>query len=373
MPAEFGVHEPQREPRGLGHWREGETCLAIKRGLKVGAAAFVMSPIALGLALMLLLASVEEDGEGSAQGNTELTSGALRIGKGAVPAQYAGVIEKAAADCDAGLPPAVLAAQLMQESGFNPRAGSPAGAQGIAQFIPSTWAVEGFDANGDGKASVWDPEDAIPSQGRMMCKLLKSAKKHPHYNGSPIELALAGYNAGWHRVDQYRGVPPKSFARGETHNYVKVIMGNVTKLTTSEAPASATGWTLPVKAALGTPYHQAGPMWSSGYHTGIDFAVPVGTPIKAAGPGTVISAGPAGPYGTQVIVRHSDGMYSQYAHLSALRVAIGKRVEGGDVIGLSGATGNVSGPHLHMEIRTGPAYGSDIDPVAYLRRHGVNI
>ncbi|TVL90517.1 peptidoglycan DD-metalloendopeptidase family protein [Streptomyces sp. SAJ15] len=332
-----------------------------------------MSPVALGLALVLLLVPAEDEEGGGGGDATELTSGALRIGEGAVPAQYAGIIEKAAADCDAGLPAAVLAAQLMQESGFNPRAGSPAGAQGIAQFIPATWAVEGFDANGDGKASVWDPEDAIPSQGRMMCKLVKTAKKHSDYNGSSIELALAGYNAGWGRVDQYRGVPPKSFAGGETYNYVKIIMGNVAKLSAPDGPTSTSGWTLPVKATLGTPYHQAGPMWSSGYHTGIDFAVPVGTPIKAAGPGTVLSAGPGGPYGNQVIIKHGDGMYSQYAHLSSLKVSKGQKLKGGDLIGLSGATGNVSGPHLHMEVRTGPAYGSDVDPVAYLRRHGVGI
>ncbi|WP_138896230.1 M23 family metallopeptidase, partial [Streptomyces chryseus] len=65
--------------------------------------------------------------------------------------------------------------------------------------------------------------------------------------------------------------------------------------------------------------------------------------------------------------------YSQYAHLSSLAVSSGQSVTGGTQIGLSGSTGNSTGPHLHFEIRTGPGYGSDVDPLAYLRGHGVTV
>ncbi|NED00656.1 M23 family metallopeptidase, partial [Streptomyces sp. SID6648] len=78
--------------------------------------------------------------------------------------------------------------------------------------------------------------------------------------------------------------------------------------------------------------------------------------------GKVVAAGDGGAYGNQVVIRHSDGMYSQYAHMSKIKVSVGDTVRGGTVIGLSGATGNVSGPHLHMEVRTGPDYGTDINP-----------
>ncbi len=132
-------------------------------------------------------------------------------------------------------------------------------------------------------------------------------------------------------------------------------------------------WTKPVAAPLGTPYHQSGGMWSSGYHTGIDFAVGVGTKIRAAGPAKVVSASRVNSYGRQVILRHADGMYTQYAHMSELKVSAGDTVKGGEVIGLSGADGNVSGPHLHFEVRTGPGYGTDIAPLPYLRKKGVNI
>ncbi|MFI5860196.1 transglycosylase family protein [Streptomyces sp. NPDC051546] len=138
-----------------------------------------------------------------------------------------------------------------------------------------------------------------------------------------------------------------------------------------QAPSG--GFSAPVDAGLGTAYHVAGSSWSSGYHTGVDFPVATGTTVKAVGNGEVVSAGWAGAYGYQVVIRHADGRYSQYAHLSALSVKAGASVSGGQRIGRSGATGNVTGPHLHFEMRTGPGYGTDIDPLRYLRAHGVSI
>ncbi|MFB6985653.1 peptidoglycan DD-metalloendopeptidase family protein [Streptomyces sp. NPDC056304] len=132
------------------------------------------------------------------------------------------------------------------------------------------------------------------------------------------------------------------------------------------------GLVAPVAAGIGTPYHQSG-SWASGYHTGVDFPVPTGTSVKAVGSGTVVSAGWAGAYGYQIVIRHSDGKYSQYAHLSALHVREGRHVSAGQRIARSGSTGNVTGPHLHFEIRNGPGYGSDVDPLAYLRAGGVSV
>ncbi|MER8186315.1 LysM peptidoglycan-binding domain-containing M23 family metallopeptidase [Kitasatospora sp. NPDC094015] len=138
------------------------------------------------------------------------------------------------------------------------------------------------------------------------------------------------------------------------------------------APATS-GYVAPVNGPLGTPYHQAGSNWSSGYHTGVDFVVGTGTSVKSIAAGTVVSAGNGGAYGNEVVIKHADGKYSEYAHLSSIGVTVGQTVTAGQQIGLSGATGNVTGPHLHFEVRTGPAYGSDIDPVAYLAAHGVKV
>jgi murein DD-endopeptidase MepM/ murein hydrolase activator NlpD len=142
---------------------------------------------------------------------------------------------------------------------------------------------------------------------------------------------------------------------------------------TAATQSSGSGFTLPVSGSgVGTAYKVAGSMWSSGYHTGVDFVVPTGTSLKAVGAGTVVSAGWAGAYGNQVVIRLSDGYYAQYAHLSSLSVSAGQSVTAGQQVGLSGSTGNSTGPHLHFEIRTTPDYGSDVDPMAYLRSHGVS-
>ncbi|PJM93952.1 transglycosylase family protein [Streptomyces sp. CB01373] len=129
----------------------------------------------------------------------------------------------------------------------------------------------------------------------------------------------------------------------------------------------------PVGGGIGTAYHATGSHWSKGYHTGVDFEVPTGTSVKAAAAGRVVSAGWGGAYGYQVVIRHADGHYTQYGHLSAISVRVGQTVAAGRGIGRSGATGNVTGPHLHFEVRTGPGFGTDVDPLAYLRAGGVRI
>lgn len=124
---------------------------------------------------------------------------------------------------------------------------------------------------------------------------------------------------------------------------------------------------------VSTQYHAGGGMWSSGSHTGIDFHAASGTSVHAVGVGVVVQAGYGGAYGNNVVIKHNDGTYTQYGHMSSLSVSVGQQVAAGQQIGLSGSTGNSSGPHLHFEARTGAEYGSDIDPVAYLRSHGVTV
>lgn len=124
---------------------------------------------------------------------------------------------------------------------------------------------------------------------------------------------------------------------------------------------------------ISTQWHAGGGMWSSGSHTGIDFHAASGTSVHAVGAGTVVEAGWGGAYGNNVVIKHNDGTYTQYGHMTSLNVSVGEQVTPGQQIGLSGSTGNSSGPHLHFEARTGAQYGSDIDPVAYLRSHGVDV
>ncbi|MGW7204385.1 M23 family metallopeptidase [Streptomyces sp. NPDC054837] len=124
---------------------------------------------------------------------------------------------------------------------------------------------------------------------------------------------------------------------------------------------------------ISTGYKAGGGVWSSGSHTGVDFHAATGTSVRSVGSGTVVEAGWGGSYGNNVVIKMNDGTYTQYGHLSSIGVSVGQTVTPGQQIGLSGATGNVTGPHLHFEARTTAEYGSDIDPVSYLRSHGVNV
>lgn len=176
--------------------------------------------------------------------------GSVGLAKGAVPAAYQTLVQQWGNLCSA-INPALLAAQLYQESGFNPNAQSPAKAEGIAQFIPGTWATHGIDGNGDGKRDVWDPNDAIPSAASYDCKLASYVKDAP---GNITENMLAAYNAGAYAVIKYGGVPPYK----ETQNYVRTITTleksfarPVSRVDPSQQAAAAIYY---AQKKLGTPY-----------------------------------------------------------------------------------------------------------------------
>ncbi|MGK5547701.1 M23 family metallopeptidase [Streptomyces sp. URMC 127] len=130
----------------------------------------------------------------------------------------------------------------------------------------------------------------------------------------------------------------------------------------------AGAFTLPVGSyTLTAGFGQAGNMWSA-RHTGEDFAAPTGTPVKAVSGGTITQAGWAGAYGYRIVLRLDDGTELWFCHLSSMVVTSGK-VAAGQVIGRVGATGNVTGPHLHLEVR--PGGGAPVDPLGWLRGRGL--
>ncbi|MET7523412.1 M23 family metallopeptidase [Streptomyces sp. NPDC005248] len=145
-----------------------------------------------------------------------------------------------------------------------------------------------------------------------------------------------------------------------------------------KAARLATSWEAPVSQyQLSASFGNDGSRWAH-KHSGQDFAVPIGTKVEAAHGGVVVKAGPNGggdgpAYGNAIVIKHDNGMYSQYAHLSRIDVHIGQSVEKGQQIALSGNTGNSSGPHLHFEIRTTANYGSAVNPVAFLNKQGVTV
>ncbi len=130
-------------------------------------------------------------------------------------------------------------------------------------------------------------------------------------------------------------------------------------------------WVLPVTGYhLTARFGQSSGLWSSGRHTGLDFAGPSGSTIVSVAAGTVTSAGYEGAYGNKTVVTLEDGTEIWYCHQSRIVVSAGDQVGPGDVIGYTGSTGNVTGPHLHLEVH--PGGGGAVDPYAALQEHDVS-
>ncbi|MET9516215.1 peptidoglycan DD-metalloendopeptidase family protein [Streptomyces sp. NPDC002994] len=129
-------------------------------------------------------------------------------------------------------------------------------------------------------------------------------------------------------------------------------------------------WVTPVEEyELSAGFGGEGARWKN-RHTGQDFAVDIGTPVRAIGEGRVVSVSCGGGFGIEVVIGHPDGYYSQYAHLAGVMVDQGELVRTGQWIGQAGTTGNSSGPHLHFEVRLTPHLGSGIDPAPWMRERG---
>jgi len=172
------------------------------------------------------------------------------LAPGTVPAAYSSLIERYGNTCPE-LTPARLAAQLYQESQFEPDARSTAGAQGIAQFMPATWQIHGLDANSDGKTDPWDPEDAIPSAAAYDCHLAEIVGEVP---GDLVANMLAAYNAGPNAVLEHQGIPPFPETRGyvtRIKQLEKAFEGRLRSVPATSAGARAIAFAF---ERLGTPY-----------------------------------------------------------------------------------------------------------------------
>jgi hypothetical protein len=139
---------------------------------------------------------------------------------------------------------------------------------------------------------------------------------------------------------------------------------------------------VPSDTGIDTPYGQAGNSWGCGWHDGVDFAVPVGRDVVAVWHGTVLEAAYptsfGSAFGRAAVIDHdhlpdgSAGGWAIYAHLSELHVQPGQRVAPGQVIGRSGDTGNVTGPHHHFGVYMNPYWssGGGVQPQPWLDAGG---
>lgn len=279
---------------------------------------------------------------------------------GAVPAEYAGIIARAARTCPEITAP-LLAAQIKQESGFNPQATSPVGAVGIAQFMPGTWRTVGVDGDGDGIADPRNPVDAITTQARYMCDQVAQVRR-AGLGGDLVDLALAAYNAGFGAVQRFGGIPP--FA--ETQNYVRRIRRLAAELAVPQPTVptgNGGGWVTPVAGRCSSGF---GARWGE-FHKGQDLAAPIGTPIVAAASGSVIAAGPASGFGLWVKLQHPGGVVTIYGHINRYLVHVGQTVQAGQPIAEVGNRGQSTGPHLHYQVELD---GKAVDPVAFHQQQG---
>jgi murein DD-endopeptidase MepM/ murein hydrolase activator NlpD len=130
-------------------------------------------------------------------------------------------------------------------------------------------------------------------------------------------------------------------------------------------------WVLPVAAGayhLTARFGDYSSLWSN-FHTGLDFAAPTGTSIMAVAGGTITDVGYSGAFGNRTIETLADGTELWYCHQNEFGTSVGATVRPGQVIGYVGSTGNVTGPHLHLEVH--PGGGDAVDPYTALEVHGL--
>ena len=229
--------------------------------MKHKAIAVLLTPVLL---VMPLLMSGDNDSD-----KKDKAKGAAQ-GVANVPGEYQGVVLKAGSICPEITPP-LIAAQIEAESSWNPNAVSEAGAQGMTQFMPDTWASFGRDGDGDGKADILNAKDAIYSQGVYMCALASEVKERisaGKLKGDVPQLALAAYNSGIGNVDKYGGIPPFH----DTQLYVPKIMELAAKYTAARSVGGGGGGSAGGQAAiaaarqyLGVPY-----VWGGESGSGLD-------------------------------------------------------------------------------------------------------
>ncbi|WP_190092005.1 M23 family metallopeptidase [Streptomyces melanogenes] len=203
------------------------------------------------------------------------------------------------------------------------------------------------------------------AQRRAQAAWRDLADRRDQLEGIRKSIAARLEEARW----ELQGEADRSVAAGQCRGAVRL----------EEPPGSrpASAWTAPVEtyrlsAGFDSAGESAGERWAQ-RHTGQDFAVDIGTPVRAVGAGRVVSVSCGGGFGIEVVVGHPGGYYSQYAHLAAVTVDQGDRVGTGQWIGQAGTTGNSTGPHLHFEIRLTPEMGSAVDPVRWLGERGVTL
>ena len=272
--------------------------------------------------------------------------------------------------------------QLAKEAGFNDQEAAIMGAIAAAESSGNPNAHNPNRSTGDNSYGLWQINmiDRLGPERRRLFGIQSNEQlKDPKINAMAARKifqqqgfkAWSVYKSG--KYLQFLGTAQSAIGtqqQGATPlaNQPNVPVGNAAQAASPPgAPQRASsGYTSPVDGArisskFGYRIHPI--RKTRRMHTGVDYAAPTGTPVKATADGTVVRAGVAGGYGNMVEIQHSDGTTSRYAHLHAFRTSVGQPVKQGQVVGLVGSTGMSTGPHLHFEIRRN---GSPVDPLGVI-------
>lgn len=341
---------------------------------------FLAAVLVIGLMMTVLMGGNNASGN-SAGGGFGWGPGSIsNFGESDIPAQFLPIYQAAAEKY--GTPWNLLASIHRKETTFSthPTMISSAGAEGHMQFMPCTfvgwghpscagglgkgdfttaekespamiaqYGGYGVDANGDGKASMWDIEDAIFSAAHYLAKSGASSGN--------IEGAVHNYNRDPAYVAEVMKYATLYVEQG--YNVIEVPQ------------AGQNGFVRPISGAVTSNFGmRTHPITGKQkLHAGVDFGCSIGEPVPASKAGKVIfsawqNANDHGAgYGQYVRIDHGGGYVTTYAHLSRLMASVGDTVQAGSVIGECGSTGGSTGPHLHFEIIIN---GSPVDPMPFV-------
>ncbi|MEE8600177.1 peptidoglycan DD-metalloendopeptidase family protein [Euzebya tangerina] len=233
-------------------------------------------------------------------------------------------------------------------------------ALGPMQFIPGTWAAYGSDGDGNGQADPHNFFDAALSAATYLCAAARDAID----SDTGRRQAVGAYNRSYEYVQ-------------EVLTWMTTYLAAATTLDGEPLVIGGGAWVNPapqyVRISSGYGYRIHPISGARRFHAGLDLACPAGSPIVAAGSGTVAHTRREGGAGNVVWVDHGEGLRTRYLHLQngSFVVSPGQTVVAGQHIAACGSTGNSTGPHLHLEVY--PAGGGTTDPHSFLASQGVTL